>query len=200
MWIIVALIILAALVIFVLSVPLDLKFQLNTCRSPKFRMRLLWFFGLIDKELKKTEQKPKQKKPARKKGRRGDFKKAGTFFQILRTRGLLKQLWQLVRDILSRFKIREIGINLRIGLDNPADTGMLFAIVAPANYFLGSCLHKDINIQPSYDNDATFEGCLHGAVRVQPIRFIKPIAKFAFSLPTIRIIKQLVVAKWKRKI
>lgn len=163
-------------------------------------MRLLWFFGLIDKEFKKPEQKPKQKKPARKKGRRGDFKKASTFFQILRTRGLLKQLWQLVRDILSRFKIREIGINLRIGLDNPADTGMLFAIVAPANYFLGSCLHKDINIQPSYDKDATFEGYLHGIVRVQPIEFIRPVAKFAFSLPAMRVMKKLAVAKWKRNI
>jgi len=100
-------------------------------------------------------------------------------------------------DILA--KIRELGANLRIGLDNPADTGLLFALIGPATLFLSPAFPHEIRVQPSFDAEAVFEGHLYGAVRLHPIQLAPPFLRFICSLATIRAIKTLVLTKWKRK-
>ena len=50
MWVIATLAGLAALVIFVLCVPLDAALNIDTSGRPRLRLRLVWLFGLISKE------------------------------------------------------------------------------------------------------------------------------------------------------
>ncbi len=168
---------------------------------PKFRMRLAWFFGLVSKEVSKAPKKPEEKKtvtPGKRK-RRGKGISARTIFKILRTKGLLKQLKGLLLDVLKCFKIRELRADFRVGLDNPADTGLLFALIGPAIFFLSRSVPCQIRVQPSFEGEAAFQGYLHGAVRLRPIRLVTPIVRFAFSLAAIRVVKILVLARWKRK-
>ncbi len=198
MWIAVTLISLALLIILVLCVPIDVAFYICTHTSHKFRIRLIWLFGLVDKELEKGKEKTEKKIIKDKQRHRGGIS-ASTIFQILKTKGLITQLKQLVVDIFNCFKIKRLGADLVIGLDNPADTGLLFAIAGPVNNFLSSYFHYDISLQPSFDNEATLKGDLHGVIRSWPIRFIRPITRFIFSLPAFRVVKTLVATKWKRK-
>ena len=86
-----------------------------------------------------------------------------------------------------------------MGLDNPADTGLLFALIGPAIFFLSRSVPCQIRVQPSFEGEAAFQGYLHGAVRLRPIRLVTPIVRFAFSLAAIRVVKILVLARWKRK-
>ena len=200
MWIIAIVAGLAAIVILALFVPLDLRIYVNVNGIPKFSMKLGWLFGLVSKEMAKKEQKPDDKRRAFKVERESRVKgpAARTALRILRARGLLKQLKLLLKSILRIPKIRDLEADLKVGLGDPADTGLLFALIGPATPFLGSSLRNEIKLQPSFADEATLEGSLHGAIRLQPIQVIIPLIRFVFSLPILRAAKILVVTKWKR--
>ena len=193
MWVVAALASLAVVIVLVLCIPLDAVLHIDIHGRPKFQIRLAWLFGLVSKEITRAKKKkPKEKK------RKGRIK-ARTIFKILRTRGLLGQLRRLLWDIFRRFNIRDLRVNFRVGLDDPADTALLFALIGPATFFLGSSRVHEIRIEPSFEDEVVFEGYLHGAVRLVPIQLATPILRFVFSLAAIRAVKVLVLTKWKRK-
>lgn len=201
MWVLLTLASLAALLLFLLCVPLELVFELEVNGRAKFGLRLVWFFGLISQEVKKGKKKPKeekdkvadQRKPAGGKKKAGDIK---TVFQILRTRGLLRHVIRLFRGIIRSFRIKELSVNLRLGLDNPADTGLLFAVIGPAMPFLSSSRFHQVALEPSFGG-AVCQGSLRGVVGLQPVRLIPPVTGFIFSPSMMRVIKTLVLSKWK---
>ena len=193
MWVVATLASLAVVIVLVLCIPLDAVLHIDIHGRPKFQIRLAWLFGLVSKEITRAKKKkPKEKK------RKGRIK-ARTIFKILRTRGLLEQLRRLLWDILRRLNIRDLRVNFRVGLDDPADTALLFALIGPATFFLGSSRVHEIRIEPSFEDEVVFEGYLHGAVRLVPIQLATPILRFVFSLAAIRAVKVLVLTKWKRK-
>ena len=200
MWVVITLASLAAVIILILCIPFNAVLHIGVYGRPKFQVRLVWLFGLVSKEVTKGKKRPEEEKGVtegkRKPGKRKI--KARTIFQILRTKGLLKQLKRLLQDILKQLKIRDLKANLRIGLDDPADTGLLLALIGPATFFLGSSRVHEIRVQPSFEDEAVFEGYLHGAVRLVPIQLAIPFLRFVFSLAAIRTAKTLVLAKWKR--
>ncbi len=162
-------------------------------------MKLSWLFGLVKTEVSKKKRPEEKKTTAEHKRKPGAWgRDARVIFEVLRTKGMLRQITRLLRSILRRLKIRDLVANLKIGLDNPADTGLLFAFIAPVN-LLTSFLPYQIKVEPSFTGDAFLQGHFFGAVRMQPIHLIAPLAGFAFSLPTIRAIKTLALSKWKGK-
>ena len=201
MWAILILASLLVLVVFAFSVPLDVVLRVDVYGRPKFRMRLAWLFGLVSKEITKREKKPEYRKEADK-GKRKPRKRwlgAKTILEILRARGLLRQIKILLKGILRLPKIKDLEADLKVGLGDPADTGLLFTLIGPTTSFLGSSFPNKIKVQPSFADEAILEGSLHGALRLRPVQFIPPLLRFVFSLPTIRVVKILAVAKWRRK-
>ena len=195
MWVIVALASLIVAAILVFCIPLDTVLYVDVYGRPKFQIKLAWFFGLLNKEVTTGKEKSGKEKRVAKGKRKANIR---AIFQILRTRGLLKQLKRLLKDIFKNLKIRDLRVNSRIGLDDPADTGLLFALIGPATFFLGSSRVHEIKVEPSFEDRVIIEGYLSGALRLIPIRMVVPLLRFAFSLPVIRIFKKLAVAKWKR--
>ena len=180
------------LVVLALSVPVDVVLDLDTVARPKFRVRLTWLFGLVSKEVRKGEKRPEKKERRRKRpGIRA-------IVEILRARGFLSQLQKLIRDTFRCLEIKRLECDLRVGLDDPADTGLLFAVVGPITIFLGNSLFRRIRVWPSFE-EAVFEGHAHGVIRVQPIKLFPPLMRFIFSLLTLRVLKKLVLTKWKRR-
>ncbi len=200
MWVIATLAGLVGLVVLTLCVPLDVALSIDTSKKPRLRLRMAWFFGLISKELHREKEKPEGKrkvtKEKRKKKRKFEFR---TMSKILQTEGLLKQVRNLVKGVLGQFKIKELAINLRLGLENPADTGFLFALIGATTPFLNPPSRYQIRVQPSFCNEAVFEGYLHGVLRLQPIKLAGPILRFVFSLATLGVVKTFILSKWKRK-
>ncbi len=199
MWVVATLAGLAGLIVILLCVPLDISLHMDVYGRTKFSLRLRWLFGLVSKEIRRGKKKPEEKKAAegRPKPRR---RKIGArfIFEILRTKGLPEQLKRLLKNVLGSFKIRDLKANFRVGLDNPADTGLLFAIVGPANLFLSSTFSHEIKLQPAFD-EAVFEGYSYGTVRLWPIKLVASFLRFPFSLAAVRVVRKLVLRKWKRK-
>jgi len=193
LWLIITLASLVALFLLVLSVPLDLAFHLDVHGRTRFSLKMVWLFGLVGKELGRRKKKAKPKKDKEKKG---GARKA---LKILRTKGLLRQIKILVTDVFNSLSIRQLRANFRIGLDNPADTGLLFAVIGPTFVFFNSPNKYSINIRPSFEDEAILEGHMQAVVRLLPIRLVIPLLKFVFSLPTLRFIKTAVLSKWKKK-
>jgi hypothetical protein len=200
LWLIVVLVSLAALITLFLCIPLDLVFRANIEGRPKFSLRLIWFFGLFTSELRQTRKKSEEKKVNEYEAKPGDWmQRLRVTFEILQTKGLLKQLGCSIKGIIRRIKVRELTASLKIDLDNPADTGLLFAFIAPLNLAISYFLPNPIKIQPSFTGESFITGYLYGAVRLWPIQLAASLIGLTFSLPTLRAAKKLVSYKWKRK-
>ena len=201
MWVIAILAGLVGLVILALCVPLDAALSIDTSRRPRFRLKMTWFFGLISKESGREKKKPEEKievtKEKRKKKKRRI--KFSTILKILQTKGLLPQFVSLLKGILGQLKIKELAVNLKLGLENPADTGFLFSLIGSITPFLSLPSRYQLKVQPSFYDEAVFEGYLRGVLRLQPIKIVGPMLRFVFSLATLRVVKTLVLSKWKRK-
>lgn len=200
MWAI-AVIAILAVIVLLLCVPLDILLRVDVNGKPRFRMRLAWLFGLVSKELGREKKEPEEEKEAverkpKPRDRRAD---ARVMLEVLRTKGLFTQLGRLLRGLLSRVKIRELTADLTVGLDNPADTALLFGFVAPAKLLLSYASPNKIRLEPSFADEAVLEGYLSGAARVQPVQLVPPLIGFACSLPTMRAVKILVLTRWKGK-
>ncbi len=166
--------------------------------KPRFNIKLLWFFGLVTKEIRK-DSRHELEKDAECKPKLKDLRKTTSVFEFLRTKGMLGQITGLLKSILKRLKIKELIANFKLGLDNPADTGLLLAYMAPFSVFLNSFFSRQIRMELSFAGDAILEGSVFGAVRILPIHLIPALAGFAFSPSTVRAIKPLVLAKWRGK-
>lgn len=200
MWVIVVLVSLAILITLFLCIPLDLVFRANIEGRPKFSLRLIWFFGLFTSELRQTRKKPEEKRVNEYEGKPADWmQRLRVTFEILQTKGLLKQLGCSIKGIIRRIKVRELTANLKVGLDNPADTGLLFAFIAPVTLAINYFFPYPVKIAPSFTGESFITGYLCGAVRLWPIQLAASLIAFAFSLPTLRAAKKMVSYKWKRK-
>ena len=198
MWLIVAFASLVALFILVLSIPLYLKLQLDFNGKTRFSLKLVWLFGLVGKELGKREKKAKAKKvkPKKDKKRKGGARVA---FKILRIKGLLKQIKLLITGVFRSLNIRKLRVDFTIGLDDPADTGLLFAFIWPASVFINPPDRYNINIRPSFENETSLEGSMQAVIKLLPIRLLFHMLRFVFSIPMLRLIKVLVSNKWKKR-
>jgi len=203
LWVVVILAGLVVLFILVLCVPIDTVLSLNTSDSPRFRIRLIWLFGIIGKDIGRKTKKPKKKaKPEEKPEKRPEKKgrvRFSTILRVLRTKGLLRQIKVLVKGILRQFKLRELVVNLRLGLDDPADTGLAFAFAGATMPVINLIPRCRIDIVPYFHDEFVFEGHLYGTVRLQPVSLVWPVCRFAFSLAVLRVVKILVLSKWRKK-
>lgn len=195
MWAIALLLGLFALLILALCIPVDAVFHFDTLTRPRSTVRLVWLFGLVKIDLRRKGKKSVVKeKPAKARRKR----RAGSphALKILRIKGLLARVIRLVRDILRQLYFRKTSVDLRIGLDNPAETAMLFAAIGALVPLFRLVSHQhDISLRPSFP-EAAFEGSVHGEVRLQPVRLVVPSLGFIFSKPALRLMKTMVSRKF----
>ena len=199
MWVVITLVSLAALIILFLCIPLDLVFRANVDGKPKFSLSLIWFFGLFTTHLTPPGKKSEEKRLTISEGKPGDWlHRLRMTYEILQTKGLFKQLVSFLRKTFKQIKVRELAGNLKIGLDNPADTGLLFAFIAPLNLAINYFLPNPIKVEPLFTGESFITGYLYGAIRLWPIQLAASIIGLAVSLPVLRAYKKMVLHKWKR--
>jgi hypothetical protein len=195
LWLIIALASLAILLLLVLSIPVGLALRLDVNGRPSFSVRMFWLFGLVSKKLETKEKfGPKKEKPKKKKKRN-----IRRIIAILTTRGLLKQIKILIRDVLKSTNIRQLRADFRVALDNPADTGLFFACLGPAFALFNRPGRCRIYIEPVFEEEALLEGYMQAVIRLLPIRLIFYLLKFIFSFPVLRAVRTTLSNKWKRR-
>ena len=198
MWVVIWLAVALACLIAILSIPIDILCHLEVHEKPEFRMRLFWLFGLLKKDIKAKKKTP-EKKPAKKKGKQkpGEGRKRlWAAYKILRIKGMPRRLVGLVKAILHFFRIKELRVNFRVGLDNPADTAFVVGITDFIRIFWKPSFPHEIDIRADYEGDVTLvEGYTHLVVRVFPILIIASLSRFLFSWSTIKALKITMAAR-----
>ena len=195
MWVIIWLLVALASLIAILSIPFEILCHIEVYEKPKFRIRLKWLFGLLKKEIR-AKKKPTKKKKKQKLGEGRKWLWAA--FRIIRIKGMLKELSRLVKGILNSLKIRELRVNLKVGLDDPADTAFLVGIINSSRLFWKPSFPHEIDIRADYEGEVFLEGYTHLTVRVLPIQIVVSLLRFLFSWSTMKAMRILVVAKWKK--
>jgi len=175
---------------FVLSIPVDMAFDFKIHEQVTARVRVGWFFGLVWKDIRGRKKEPERKPQKRRKWN------VKPFLSTLKIKGLPGKLLKLAKRLLGCLNIRELDANLRIGLDNPGDTGILYSILWPALIPLGSSDSIRFRTEPVFDAP-TLEVSLHGRLRLFPVKVIGVILRFVLSPAGWRTLRSMVVSRWK---
>jgi len=185
-----------------LCIPLDLHLSLKISDKTRFSLKLVWLFGLVKKQIterKKKRFKRKKKEPAQERPHGRIKPDVVTIFKVLRVKGLFHQVKRLLKDIFRLPRLKIIEADFKVGLDDPADTGLLFSYLGPAAVLAGSSVPGSVNLQPSFADQPVLQGSLHAAVRMRPVKAVVPFMRFFFSIPVLKVVKLMVIAKWKRR-
>ena len=195
-----ALYIVAGIVLFILlvsSIPVDMAFEVGRPGAARSRMRVGWLFGLFGKEFSGRrkefnpgKKKPKEREPKRKKKKRS----AKPFLSLLVTKGVARGLLKLSRRILSGVKVRHLDARLGIGLDDPADTGMLYAALWPVLVPITCNSSANVRMELSFEEPA-LDLTARGQIRVFPIHMVWSVLLFALSTAGLRAMKQMVMRR-----
>ena len=181
--------IIMVIILAVLLIPIDIT--LDTNGEGRATTRVGWLFGLVSKEIRPGKRKERKKKPEKK--RKGDIK---TFLPILRIEGLVSRIIKLGRQIVGCFRVRELDADLKVGLDDPVDTGIMYgllhAVLIPSN----SPGPTRLRIEPVYDRPI-FEINMRGTIRVILIQIVSYLLCFVFSAAGLRAARLMVVSRWR---
>jgi hypothetical protein len=189
-----ALYIVAGIVLFiigVLSIPVDMMLDIDSAGGEKAKMRMGWLFGLVWRDMRRR----KKRKPEKVKKERRDIR---PFLSLLRIRGLPTKALRLARQMLGLLKVKRLDADLRVGLDDPADTAMLWSVLWPALIPLNSYGPMIFRVEPAF-GEAAFEVNVQGRVRLIPIQMVGPVLRFFVSREGWRLVRSMVVARWKRE-
>jgi hypothetical protein len=158
-----------------LSVPVELLFDIRHETAWRATMRLRWMFGLLNVPIaggKHPGKKAPKRTQTKRKKRRGRPRLLGMILDA----GFRRRFARFVRDVLAALRPRDLWLRLRLGLDDPAETGMLWAAVGP----LASWAPARLDVAPVFPGPA-FDLASHGRVRLIPAQMLGLIAGFALS-------------------
>lgn len=183
-------------VIALLAVPLEVSFLIR--RELKFdgSVTLRWLFGLVKVRLSAGGESEAGEIPTLRPTRRGSKKSHFDrgILTLLRDGALQRRVLRFVGRVLRAFRIRDVALRLRMGFDDPADTGMLWAVAGPALAALESHPGTDIDLEISF-LDACLEGEGRGTVRVIPLELIYVTSLFVVSPPVLSAMRRLLAAR-----
>ena len=163
------------LLIALLAIPVKLTFHASWPQAFKDYIKLQWAFGLVSVRLpllqskepstegEELEQKIKPLGPSSRKNKNS--------LALIRQKSFRQRIIRFVSDFWHAVHKRDVILHIRIGLDDPADTGQLWAIVGPVAAILANIKDASIEIEPEFF-DTTFELDGSGNIRFIPLQII----------------------------
>jgi hypothetical protein len=186
-----------------LAIPVNLVYALKKEEGWRGRIVIYWMFGLVHLSLRPGGRRKGSKADRLRRTGRGALRAGKTLarirrdlYAILRTPGFVRRLIQLVRDLLATSKPRRFHAELVVGLEDPADTGRLWGMLAPFRFLLGKrTIGKESNVAIKITPDFSgprFTGYSCASIRFVPLRVIGHILGFVFSPPIFRAARSVI--------
>lgn len=184
LWIIAVLVLLFILVILTLCVPLEAVFVIDSTAQRKYRLRLVWLFGLTSLDVLPGFSKASRRKRSRRLSWRMLLRIAGT-------NGFISSVLKLFKGVYSNMRIKELAVKLRFGIDEPVLAGIGFGLVSAVKPLLKLPPQYKIDVGPSFSYHHAIECQAHCTLKVQPISLALPLCRFVLSRPGRRAAKIL---------
>lgn len=154
------------ILIALLAVPVSLRFRIHWRETLQEDVRLIWGFGLIRVRipLKKVVAAPHEQKRVRRRARAT----RPNVLDALRDRSFRRRVMRFAGDLLRSVQKKNVRLRLRVGLDDPAETGWLWAVLGPTAGFAAMLRDISIRLEPEFLEPA-FELDTSGTIRLIPI-------------------------------
>ncbi len=175
-----------AVLFAVLAVPVDVAFAAHRRERLEARLTVHWLWGLVRLPTEGGHKKPRKKK-REKKGLSG----ARRALAVMRSDGFPRRVLRLFGDLLHRIHIRRLELDLRLGLDDPADTGRLWGLIGPAAALLALPSAARVAVTPEFAEPLLYLDA-HAEARIVPAALLMVLAAFLLSPPTLRAVRAAV--------
>jgi hypothetical protein len=174
--------------LLVLAVPITVAFKVDRLKEIKGQVSFYWLFGLVRfrigfPSIPKAEPEHKRK-PKKKTGKHKTGGNARRVFALLKRSAFRQHGVRFVKDVLRAIHAHDLYLRLRIGLDDPADTGRLWALVGPIAGVAINLRSAEVRIEPEF-LAPVFEVKSHGELRLIPLQFIALVTAFIVSPTTL---------------
>lgn len=173
------------LIILLLTIPVNVFFRFDSNIGWEPRLRLTWLFGFVIKEFNSRTKKTRKAS-----GWRRKQKGVNVLWTLVRSGKSRGTLFRLIKGVLSRLHIRQAKLDLRVGLNDPMETGMLFAAIYPMMSCINTFAPVQLQVQPDFSRSGLW-GYGEVNVRVIPLTMLRPFADFVFSPAGLRIMKTI---------
>jgi hypothetical protein len=179
------------------AIPVDVKFSVRLHERFKARVVIAWMFGLVRLPMPSKTGKPSLQEPSPK-TRKGRplYKGSRSMVTMLRSEGFWPRLVRFASDILNVMQVRIFRLRVRLGLEDPADTGQIWAFVGPLTAMLAGARGTDIEIEPDFERAfLSVDG--NAELRVVPIRVLVAVITFIGSPATLRAAWAVIASRRK---
>lgn len=179
--------------VVLLWVPVDVIFSIQRTDKLKGRVVIAWLFGLVRipvhfTSVARKPASPKSRGSVRARAHRVRRRRRAHPWAMLRSEGFIRRAGRLFRRLLALVHIRRLHLRMRLGLDDPADTGRLWGVIGSVAWMVPA--GADVDIEPEFSGE-TFGVDGEGAVRIVPIEILATLMAFALSPITWRALRAL---------
>jgi hypothetical protein len=175
-----------ACLVALLAIPVDVKFSVRWHEEFQARGIIAWMFGLVRLPIPSKTPKLSPPEPSAKTRKSKPLRKRSRdMVTMLRSEGFWPRLVRFASDLLNVIQVRMFRLRGRLGLEDPADTGRIWAFVGPLVATLAGARGTDIAIEPDFERAfLSVDG--NAELRVIPIRALVVVILFIGSPATLR--------------
>ena len=158
-------------IVMLLAVPVEIVFNIENGEASRNDVALVWLSGIIKIPLTARSSKKRQEKAAKKRKKKTRRRGQNRAWGLMRKASLRRRLLGYIRSLFRSIKIKTLDVQLRLGLDDPADTGQLWGVLGPLASFLSGIRKAKIRVEPEFAAEV-FSLQSHGRISVIPLRVL----------------------------
>ena len=169
-----------------LLAPVDLVFKIGRRDSIRADVSVRWMFGLVEFDPRAVRGRGRRirRRALRRGGMALRFSRA-LLSAARRRAAFRRRLLRFFRAAAAAVRPRDFHLRLRLGFDDPADTGMVWACLGPAIAVLGARAGPGLDVGADFERER-LEFEVAGKLRIVPARLIAAAGAFALSPVTLR--------------
>lgn len=177
--------------VVLLAVPVDVAFRLERIEALEGQLTVRWMFGLVKIRLavpraRRQPVEPKARpKRAEKRVQRKPRRPPAAFLATLRQTAFRRRVYRFGNDLARAAHPTHLRLRMRLGLGDPADTGLLWGIVGPLSAMAQGLRTADVRLEPEFV-DPVLELHAQGRLMIIPLQILALAVSFALSPPSIR--------------
>lgn len=185
----VAVAVILGLLALLLAVPVTVAFELAGMAPLRGQVWVRALFGLIQFHIPTPVAQEAPEHPASRKRRtRGGG--GANALDALRQAEFRRRIYRLARDLFGAAHLHQVRLRMRLGLGDPADTGLLWAFVGPLNAMAQDMPNVDVGIEPDF-MEPVCEFEVHGRLMLIPLQLLTLAIAFALSPTSMRVWRTL---------
>lgn len=189
MWILLAALVTVVTLFLAIPVEAHLVAEAGTAMRGRAELEVSWFFGWVSfrsvRPSPMAHQKPPAPKPAASAHR--SIHRGRRWWPVLRTPGFFEHVAGFVLELARLAWPKRLALDARVGLDDPADTAIVFGAVMPVAASLARIAPRtsSVRLAPVFEA-AMLWGHLDADFRVRPVEVLWTVARYACSGVTLR--------------